>query len=694
MSLGHRYIVLWMVLVMVLAPVVQADSSCDFSFSNYAHAVQLHDMGDYDKALQHYHCALENDPDNAIIPVLIANVYEDIASASSAWSADVVSAELDVIQVSLTNLQPVSLGKNALPILDDRGAIAVKTPVKSEPASPIPETLRLAAATFAARGEYALALDQYQALLGFEPNNAETHFSIAYAWHALDEPRSALPHLQRTLELRPDHLSAQYFLAINYSQLGRRAEALALTDELFGQYSGDYAWPLVMGHVYRNLGYDAIAGRQFYDWIRQIEQVSTEAEITSETSTLSLSYGQVFRLKFRALGSEEIDISARSHLVNSVALDPVIVVLDPDGVAIVGDDDSGKLFDAELSFRAEQSGEYMLLVSHAGGNSKGEMIVQISGAVTKPYENLREKARQASLLGDYEQAISWTKAAIAREGGSSEDYAYLAYYYQLQGDLAAAAQALVKALQLEPTRNDLRCKLGMVYEAQGEFQAALAEFDDVISRNLSDDCANENRRALTRMINEVASESARTVTVPEATAQDLLDKARQAQSAGKFYTAAHAFRDALQMDASLHHARCELGAIYAKWGNYGSALEAFDRVLHTDPGHECARQQRNAAVRKMMKMIHFLPMTAADFIYHARVYAELEDWTQARGAFVQALELNPRRTDVRCELGMIYVQLGDDRSALNQFDRVLTEHVVDSCAWSNRDALMQRMRDG
>ncbi len=48
MCLGHRYIVLWIVLVMVLAPVVQADSSCDFGFSNYVRAVQLHDMGDYE----------------------------------------------------------------------------------------------------------------------------------------------------------------------------------------------------------------------------------------------------------------------------------------------------------------------------------------------------------------------------------------------------------------------------------------------------------------------------------------------------------------------------------------------------------------------------------------------------------------------------------------------------------------------
>lgn len=69
-----------------ILPISVAQADCDFSFSNYARAVQLHDMGDYGRALKHYHCAQLEDPDDAIIPILIDNVYEDIANAATAWT--------------------------------------------------------------------------------------------------------------------------------------------------------------------------------------------------------------------------------------------------------------------------------------------------------------------------------------------------------------------------------------------------------------------------------------------------------------------------------------------------------------------------------------------------------------------------------------------------------------------------------
>ena len=73
-------------LILASCPLAGASANCDFSYSNYARAVQLHDMGDYDAALRHYHCALEEDPHDAMIPLLIANLNEDIANAGSAWS--------------------------------------------------------------------------------------------------------------------------------------------------------------------------------------------------------------------------------------------------------------------------------------------------------------------------------------------------------------------------------------------------------------------------------------------------------------------------------------------------------------------------------------------------------------------------------------------------------------------------------
>jgi Tfp pilus assembly protein PilF len=88
-------------------------------------------------------------------------------------------------------------------------------------------------------------------------------------------------------------------------------------------------------------------------------------------------------------------------------------------------------------------------------------------------------------------------------------------------------------------------------------------------------------------------------------------------------------------------------------------------------------------------------MNPADmFVKQARNFARNLDWARARVRFEQALELDPNRSDIRCELGMVNQELGDERAALQQFDVVLAQDPVDACAWSNRDALMQRMRDG
>jgi tetratricopeptide (TPR) repeat protein len=94
MAARGRYLLITLVLLLFAGQFVAADSICDFSYSNYARAVQLHDMGDYDAALRHYRCALEADPDNGIIEILIDNVHEDIANADSA-PAVVVEAPVE-----------------------------------------------------------------------------------------------------------------------------------------------------------------------------------------------------------------------------------------------------------------------------------------------------------------------------------------------------------------------------------------------------------------------------------------------------------------------------------------------------------------------------------------------------------------------------------------------------------------------
>jgi len=69
---------------------------------------------------------------------------------------------------------------------------------------------------------------------------------------------------------------------------------------------------------------------------------------------------------------------------------------------------------------------------------------------------------------------------------------------------------------------------------------------------------------------------------------------------------------------------------------------------------------------------------ADEFIRQARIFVRNLDWTRARIRFEQALDLDPHRVDIRCELGMVYQELGDERAALGQFDIVLTQDPIDA----------------
>lgn len=148
MAARGRHFFIALVLLLFLCSLAMADSICDLSDSNYARAVQLHEMGDYDSALRHYKCALEADPDNGIIELLIDNVREDIANADSAWSAAPASA---VLIEAPAATPPVLVETDSAP-----------PEVEAEPPQ---HTWMQAATVIAVEREFALALDQRRTMV-------------------------------------------------------------------------------------------------------------------------------------------------------------------------------------------------------------------------------------------------------------------------------------------------------------------------------------------------------------------------------------------------------------------------------------------------------------------------------------------------------------------------------------------------
>ncbi len=308
---------------------------------------------------------------------------------------------------------------------------------------------------------------------------------------------------------------------------------------------------------------------------------------------------------------------------------------------------------------------------------------QAASAPSQPIQVFRQYARLSIQLSPLPES----RAA----GLGFADYIEFANWFSKRGDWQRAAKSLERALQLQPHHADLRCRLGEVYQALGDESAALAQFDQVVfSRDPSNICANDNRRAVLRA---AYAELERPMPAPQAAspAQPIVERALRYRAANKLFAAANTLIEALALDAAHSQARCELAMIYRDWSNYGRALREFERILAHQPADDCASGGRLATIEKMLSM--YVPLVVDDYFYHAREYLRIEAWPQARAALERGLALAPMHSYMRCQLGMVALQLGDTRFALAQFDRILASDSLDACALSNRDALMQRLRE-
>ena len=80
------------------------------------------------------------------------------------------------------------------------------------------------------------------------------------------------------------------------------------------------------------------------------------------------------------------------------------------------------------------------------------------------------------------------------EGLGFDDYLDFATWFSKRDELPRAAKALESALELQPHRHNVRCRLGAVYRELGYAAAAMAQFDHVLANDSGNTCAYENRQ--------------------------------------------------------------------------------------------------------------------------------------------------------------------------------------------------------
>jgi tetratricopeptide (TPR) repeat protein len=182
---------------------------------------------------------------------------------------------------------------------------------------------------------------------------------------------------------------------------------------------------LFLGRAWANtmLGNDAVTHADFYRWIEltEAETVETSLQVAFSGREVEMRFGLVYRLGFDATAGDEFSFVTDSD----DSLDPLMVLLAPDGRPIASDDDSGGEINADADARLDsiilpQTGRYRLVISQARRGS-GEGMSEIIGEYTPTLQppcnlaEIRDYNSQALNLfweGDYENALELYNCGI------------------------------------------------------------------------------------------------------------------------------------------------------------------------------------------------------------------------------------------------------------------------------------------
>jgi tetratricopeptide (TPR) repeat protein len=268
-----------------------------------------------------------------------------------------------------------------------------------------------------AAGNYDLAITDYSKAIELNPNDPSAYVNRGFAYYdekdyenAIKDFSSGIDHaytplndayLDRGLAQeaagKHDLAVADYSKAIEiapndqhaYGNRGDSYLGLQQWDKAVSDYdkaiqidstqAGNY---LGRGIANNQLGKPADAAKDFYKWISLNQKTSTDnpALKSGGSITVKMSDGQVYRIPFSGKAGESVTITATGAKPSNDAeeVDPLIVILGPDGAPLIGDDDGGGgLNSAIKGFALPADGSYTLLVSHAGGGTEGDITVKL-----------------------------------------------------------------------------------------------------------------------------------------------------------------------------------------------------------------------------------------------------------------------------------------------------------------------------
>ena len=408
---------------------------------------------------------------------------------SQRWSALVIEGLLVLVAVVVT----VGFLSPAVPVEDNRDSIIAEleaTIAAQESAllnATVPtgvlsvSNIKTLAWDNLSNEEYRSAVAMYTVLVEEGEADDMTYAARGYALSRLDEHALAVQDYTNALELNPELLAVYNNRCWAYSEIGEFDRALNDCNYLMSQApDADYPY-LNRGIVYENMGNMEAALGDYMEWInRRGQQIITNENLPwMGNIEVNMSDGAVYFFPFTASAGQNIVVSATSIERDNDA-DSLLIILDSNGQPLTANDDSGQWWDSYVNFQAPTTGEYTIVLTHAGGSTTGivDVAFDFSGEITLGNDVAQYKSDGYSALmaSDYNAALDSFQSALALNSQDAEAMNWMGVTYRYMGEYEYAIGYISQAIALNSDYALPYLSRGITYEMAGEADASAADF--------------------------------------------------------------------------------------------------------------------------------------------------------------------------------------------------------------------------
>ncbi|MDR1375178.1 MAG: tetratricopeptide repeat protein [Treponema sp.] len=328
-------------------------------------------------------------------------------------------------------------------------------------------------------------------------------------------------------------------------------------------------------------------------------------------------------------------------------------------------------------------------------------------------QDILERAKGSARVGDHEEAERLLKQYLAKEkdsrearlllgttlakagkfSGAEDEFTTLlagnprdvealnnlAVIYRRQDRLQDALDALMKAIDIDPTRAEFHYNLGNIHKQMGNLKAASMTYAKVVELDPAYVHAYNNLGTIYDKLHEwdkAFNVFRKGLALDQNNPTLHFNYGLALEANGRLADAANAYKAALRSRPGWFDAMNNLGIVYFKQGRHNKALEVFNRILKIDPFNAEARNnmgvvysdqgRHKEAVQNFRQALESDPKYVKAVVNMERALEDQGDFADAVVELEKLVKLVPDSADIRNRLASLYIKMERYPEALEQ----------------------------